>query len=1352
MDDKKIKKTVRNASITLAVTAGAAIGIAGYNSGNNFIPGITNREFKFNQVHFSGDNDVVGQGNDGSGNDSQMFEKDDTAQAEQKKQMTPGYLFDNQRILDPAQPDNAFSVINTRNDDVISDNTADNITGTDNPDNPADSAGRVIDIVEPGQNADTIISGGNSDIVSGDKGNTSVPDNDAGNNSGDNGQPGVPDRPDNGSSDSGNSDNNVDVPDDNSGNAGDTDDKDDTETDRSETAKDPEVEKPRPSISQDFNSKPYDEDSVAGKDTDTELRVVIQPDSSSDAEALYKGQSIDAYTVFCVLDTYVVKTENGTPTLYLWGKESYGTYIRISGVSFDNGDTWKSTFPVTVPSDIKTGNMIIKAEYRLSSDDEWASVNINYEPKDNRLFILSDTIKSDNEVINTDSILNYNQYPELGSTVNLYQYQNNFLGTGELDSLFPGWMENGRIVPWMYTAGIGRHILQPAKKVPLDKNFKAKMKYIWLGEDGRIDKSGYYCPVQTLVSIAEDAVYTDAQSQREADVPEYIQAVDLENKLNVDYINIPDTVIYVKNDGVNLLVKEGYKVSEQNNNYTSVDGVLTSKDKSQIIAIPYNMEELDIASGTVSVILTDNNNLKNVTIKADNAEEFPSIDYSKLHGCTITIDDSLLYQFINANYEALSDSENVVSLAGEEAVTYKISKGTVYDNNGNLCKVVGGMGSSVIIPADIDNITKDAFDEADNVDRIILSDKDNITFEEDSLKDSNVDMILCNSEQQKINIVSQLNKAGKEDIDVYVVNVTTDGYSYYTVKKDDKISNVLLRAPENITEFAGVIEEGTVSINELDTECFAQCSSLVWVTLPENVSYIGYEAFKNCTSLQGVLIQTKDTIYIGNNAFSGCDSLRFAASNAMTAVMQDGYDPVISDSHGSQLMPDYYFYILQDAEGYGEHVNVITGIQGVEGFVVETAGNSRILYGADNNGDEYILLRTGSDISGEISLPDAIMYIYDYAFADAGKDNGFTIKWDNLTWLFGIQTGAFINSGLSGSVNISGEQGLMIHDYAFSNCERITDVNFGGSIYYLGEEVFVSCSELTEVTFGYIDPWLGALYAGLFNDCNNLKKITFNNYDCPGLVIYGSLGFQFNYSWTRQEETEKLDIIVPDGAQENYILGWRYIMSGYTGVYNGTPYLDMWYQIQGELIDWDTLTIPQDEEVDKVLKERLLANENNIRSMLGMDTVTEPSEFYPIRVENGLVTLISVPSDIVSLDMTTNNLGMPDGWYVDYIGKNAFSQCSRLESVVIADNLVGIYSGAFANASADGRITIEFTGEEPVSLICGEDGTFDFGLDNSNITIIVPEGSRDAYIQKWSEVMDASELGNMIVEKESTQE
>ncbi|MDO5339819.1 MAG: leucine-rich repeat protein [Eubacteriales bacterium] len=1304
MDDKKIKKTVRNASITLAVTAGAAIGIAGYTSGKGFIPSLSDREFNFNQVHFSGDNDIVGQENN-SDDDSRIIEKDNNSQNNEPGGNNSGYLFDG-RLLDPTQPGNAFNIISSRQDDGnISD-------GIDNP------GGQIFDIVGNGENSDVIIAGG---LGNGGAGT---------NSSGNSGTGGAGDNQDN-------------------------NDGQDRENDISQTAKDPEIEKPRPGISSSFDSKPYDEGSVT-ESPDNIMRVVIKADESLDANMLYKGQSIDAYTIFCALDTYIIKKEDGNPVVYLWGKESYDRYIRISSVSFDGGQTWTNDYPVAIPYDLNEDDFVINAEYRLSVNDEWISSEFSYAPKDNKLYVLSDSIKSENEVINSSKVLNYNQYPDVGSVVNLYQYQRSLFDGEEITRLFPGWKENGRMVPWMYTAEVGRHILQPADMVSIDSSYKVKIKNKWLNYDGRVDAAGnVYCSLQTLVRISGINSYTSSGVSHigTLDVPQYIQAVELEDKLDIDYINIPESVIYVNNDGTNLLIREGFEVAEDNPNYTSYSGVLLDKQETMIIGIPYNMKELTIRSGIKSVNLTESNNLKSLNLGMQDISEMPDINYNYLDKCSITVDENVLDDFILNNYQALANTQCLIATEEQPDVTYKVIRTTVVNNSGKLSRVIKGTGSSVIMSDDIESIGSTAFDDADNVKKLVMPDKSDVIFEKDCLKNSSVETILCSSERQRDSVLSQLDEAGKDNIQVYVMKVSTDGYSYYNVEKDGVKENILVRAPEDITEFNGIIENGLIVINEIDSECFAECRNLVWVTLPEDVTEIGYEAFRNCISLQGVLIETTDTIVIGNRAFEGCEALRFVASNAMNAVMTDGYNPHISDRYETGVDRNDYFFILSGTSGYGSNTDSVSGVSGIERFKLVDAGGSRLLYGADANGQEFVLIRSGSDLSGSIEIPSGIMYINKYAFADAGNKEGFTINWEGLDWLFSIQNGAFINSGLSGDVNISAEQGMLLYDMAFSGCTGITNVSIKGTIYYLGEEVFNTCTSLKNAEFGAFDSWMGVLYAGLFNECNALESIKFNNYEPPQLVIYGSYGFQFNYAWTKEEEAEHIKLIVPEGTEESYILSWRYIMCGYTGIYYGSPYLDMWSGIQSELIDWDTATLPTNEKVDATVRERLLVTENYIRKMMGYEQIDEPTGYYPMRVTDGLITLIETPSYIENIDFTSDYLGLPDGWFVDYIGSRAFEKAHGLSHVTIADNLVGIYSEAFVNTGGkEGKLTIEFLGDVPVQLIADNNGTFSFGINNVNITIIVPQGTKDAYIDAWSGLISKEQLNQMIIERENTEE
>lgn len=64
-----------------------------------------------------------------------------------------------------------------------------------------------------------------------------------------------------------------------------------------------------------------------------------------------------------------------------------------------------------------------------------------------------------------------NQYPKKGSFVNLFRLQYDYLGEKKLTQLFPGWEENGKLVPGFYAVTTGRHILEPADMVSLASGY-----------------------------------------------------------------------------------------------------------------------------------------------------------------------------------------------------------------------------------------------------------------------------------------------------------------------------------------------------------------------------------------------------------------------------------------------------------------------------------------------------------------------------------------------------------------------------------------------------------------------------------------------------------------------------------------------------------------------------------------------------------------------------------------------------------------------------------------------------------------------------------------------------------------
>ena len=73
--------------------------------------------------------------------------------------------------------------------------------------------------------------------------------------------------------------------------------------------------------------------------------------------------------------------------------------------------------------------------------------------------------------------------------IDLYSYQRDLLGEERLSALFPGWLEDGKLIPWMYHPA-GRHVIEPADMVPLGANYTAQVKIRWYDTDtGAVTRS-----------------------------------------------------------------------------------------------------------------------------------------------------------------------------------------------------------------------------------------------------------------------------------------------------------------------------------------------------------------------------------------------------------------------------------------------------------------------------------------------------------------------------------------------------------------------------------------------------------------------------------------------------------------------------------------------------------------------------------------------------------------------------------------------------------------------------------------------------------------------------------------------
>ena len=297
---------------------------------------------------------------------------------------------------------------------------------------------------------------------------------------------------------------------------------------------------------------------------------------------------------------------------------------------------------------------------------------------------------------------------------------------------------------------------------------------------------------------------------------------------------------------------------------------------------------------------------------------------------------------------------------------------------------------------------------------------DVVNLDENCFADSQVKMIFCYTMEQYLSAEMQLEQAsGADDMEVKLLSKSREGY-YYAENKDGGDA-VLITAPQDAESYDGTLtamDGSAVTITSIGDGAFANCQSLKWVTLPESVDTIGYQAFVNCSGLQGVLIDTKERIIIGNRAWDGCGALRFVASNAMEGIMQDDYNPDISDSNANALSSSRYFFVPTNAEGYASNGIQFTEESGVAGFSLESIGErGKMLYGLDSDGEPWLALRAGTEVDDQVQLPAQTQEIYKYAMADTKSPSGsYTLNLDEVTGLWALDGGAFMDSDISGDI------------------------------------------------------------------------------------------------------------------------------------------------------------------------------------------------------------------------------------------------------------------------------------------------------------------------------------------------
>ena len=1291
MDKKELGKKALIGALVLGAFSGAAWGASRYWTGSGFRPTESGRALRSNQVLFEDQRSSLSQ-EGGDGKDS--FWEDDTAQdqvsgADQRS----GYLF----TPDATTPDVPSAGVVNPNGNNTGGSTNRPSTGID-----------VTD--RPGSNGNVISGGGNG---SGSGGGTN------------------PTTPSGGTSGSGT------ISDPFKG---------------GDVIQDPNSGKKPPFTLGEESEQITDDSKVSGS---TIKQVTIGKPWSTVSALLYRGETVDSRAIFSALDTYVLDNKNKT---YYWGDGDLNKTFRIDSISFD-GKTWidmTGNTTVTIPATAE--NMYIRASYRFRTDSKkWTKADdVTYELEDSRVLLLNTTVTSESSIAE-DMLINFDkddQHMKLGHKANLLRrvqellvYRKELNSDGILKKLFTGWTEDGKAVPWRYEVTPGRHVLQAPKDVSYDtSNYQVEIRHYWLDEnyvpliDSTYDSLSY---LQTL-TYYKGSTSTEADGSRHLStlsVPKYIQAVDFPYYyLVTDTLSLPDTVLYVNTDGVpdlfddeinydhGLQVRKAYVVDQGNPRYTAKDGILYNLDGTEILGVPAGLTELTIGSDVTSIHLPYRCQLDTIILEATDVSQIPEINLSRLkRGGKVLVQDEILEDFLRSQADELRTAKMKVALISDPGRTYTIQDDLILSAGNTLHGVVDESLQWLSLPGTVTGMEKDCLRNLTDLTMVHLpSDGREMPLEEGCFGSApNLETVICYSQAQ----YDAAEKVKPDGVQVLLASTASvNGYRYLELGEGNVM---LLEVPEDLTEFNGLVPDGqggTVAITAISNGVFSKCDSLRWVDLPEAVTAIGENAFRNCYSLEGVVIGTTDRVMIGKGAFDGCTSLRFLACNAMECDLRSP-DLSLPGAAGRNCS---FLYCLAGSTGYNGNWQYFDESDGITAYSLQDCGGTKVLYG-ETDGDCWLALRSGGSIDGDVSLSLETEYIYLSAFEGAAASNGksFDLNWSDLECLEKIFSYSFYGSDIGQDVVLAPDLELDIG--CFSECNQLKTITIPSESGYvnLGGELFQSCHDLESVTIGDVAPF-SALYFGTFDDCPSLSQIIFTG-GPPKLAIrnYGT-GFRFNYVQFPDYEDEEAHVrlVVPEEEQEAFALKWRYGYAGYSGSSSQGDYETMWEEIAKQLRN------PSDAAVKAEVEALLTASENHVRALMGMAPVSTATHRYSYSIgADGLITLTGA-KDVTYAELEAKNLELPSGRVLSRIGSNAFAQSPDLRMVDLPDTLVSISANAFSGVDVPTgkRLLLKIMGSTPPALVDFEEGTpFSFGVEDEAVEIMLwsNDSTEESILKAW---------------------
>jgi len=456
------------------------------------------------------------------------------------------------------------------------------------------------------------------------------------------------------------------------------------------------------------------------------------------------------------------------------------------------------------------------------------------------------------------------------------------------------------------------------------------------------------------------------------------------------------------------------------------------------------------------------------------------------------------------------------------------------------------------------------------------------------------------------------------------------------------------------------------NVTWIGIQAFQNCSNLKNLTVPVSVTNIELGAFCFCGRLSSVSIPTG---VIGPNAFAYCGLLSLTLGSGVTEIDSGTFANCIVLPRIA--IPASVTNIAFDAFVY---CSVLTSI----------TVNADNAYYSSTNGvlfdkPQATLLCCPSGVIGTYTIPGTVTAIGAEAFQQCSRLTSVTIP-DNVT---NIAYMAF--AGCTALTNVTMGVGVsMIGDQAFEGCSALPNLTLGSSVTTIGAWTFADCSALVNVWFGDSVTTIGD---NAFENCSALASMTI----LAGITNLGVSVFGMCSSLT----AIAVDASNPDYSSANGVLcdkAQHTIIecpSGMSGAYaipatvttigpNAFSYCSA----------LTSITIPGSVTTIGADAFSYCSALTSI-TIPGSVTTIGADAFYWCNVLTSATIGNGVPvigNEMFGSCQALTSVSIPSS--VTSIGYNAFSYCSALTSVTIPGNVTSIGNAAFEDCTALSTIWI----------------------------------------------------------------